>query len=69
MSPRPRRRSPGAGWNCSSIRDVQYEAGVASIGRLDRGFLKVDEAGAMTRVSKDTVIAAMQALEPPPDPR
>ena len=45
------------------IRDVQYEAGVASIGRLDRGFLRVDEAGAVTRVSKDTVIAAMQALE------
>jgi hypothetical protein len=45
------------------IRDVQYEAGVASIGRLDRGFLRVDQAGEVTRVTKDHVIAAMKALE------
>lgn len=52
-------RQPGY----NEIRDVQYEAGVASIGRLDRGFLRVDAAGEVTRVSKDAVIAAMQALE------
>lgn len=41
------------------IRDVQHDAGSASIGRLDSGFIRVAADGSMARVGKAAVLAAL----------
>lgn len=41
------------------LRGVQYAAGIASIGTLDSGFIKVGADGTVERVSKAAVIAAV----------